>query len=59
MQRKSLDDIESEYRIKAAVLEGLRQQIARVEAFSYNYKNNNEEHTNVIKGGGIDDDKQS
>src|SRR5919199_1042104 len=28
-KRKSLDDIESEYRIKAAILEGLRQQIAR------------------------------
>ena len=49
-KRKSLDDIESEYRIKASVLNILRQQIARVEAFSYNYKNNNEEHTNVIKG---------
>ncbi|HJT48125.1 MAG TPA: hypothetical protein VJ729_08065 [Nitrososphaeraceae archaeon] len=49
-KRKSLDDIESEYRIKTAVLEGLQQQIARAQAFSYNYKNNNEEHTNVIKG---------
>jgi hypothetical protein len=49
-KRKSLDDIESEYRIKAAVLEGLRQQIAKAQAFSYNYKNNNEEHANVIKG---------
>jgi chromosome segregation ATPase len=43
-KRKSLDDIESEYRIKAAVLEGLQQQIAKVEAFLYNYKNNDEQH---------------
>jgi chromosome segregation ATPase len=48
-KRKTLDDIESEYRIKAAVLEDLQQQIAKVEAFVYNYKNNNEQHVEVIK----------
>ena len=48
-KRKSLDVIKSEYRREAAVLEGLQQQAAKVQAFVYNYKNNNEEYIKLIK----------
>jgi chromosome segregation ATPase len=46
---KILDAIKSEYKREAAVLEGLRQQTAKLESFVYNYKNNNEEYVKVIK----------
>ena len=48
-RRKELDAIKSEYVREAALLQGLQQQRAKVEAFVYNYKNNNEEYVNVIK----------
>ena len=44
---KRLDAVKSESRREAAV--GLRQQSARLEAFVYNYKNNNEEYIELIK----------
>jgi hypothetical protein len=46
---KSLDAIKSECTREAALLQGLHQQIASVEAFVYNYKNNNEEYIKLIK----------
>jgi DNA repair exonuclease SbcCD ATPase subunit len=48
-KRKSLDAIKSEYRREAALLEGLQQQTAKVQAFVYNYKNNNEEYIQIIQ----------
>jgi hypothetical protein len=48
-KEESLETIKSECRIEAALLEGLRQQTAKVQAFVYNYKNNNEQHVEVIK----------
>jgi DNA repair exonuclease SbcCD ATPase subunit len=47
-KEESLEAIKSECRREAALLEGLRQQTAKVQAFVYNYKNNNEEHIEVI-----------
>jgi hypothetical protein len=49
-KQESLPSVKSEYRGEAALLEGLRQQTAKVQAFVYNYKNNEEEHVEVIKG---------
>jgi DNA repair exonuclease SbcCD ATPase subunit len=46
---KNLDTIKSEYRREAALLQGLRQHIARLEGFMYNYKNNNEDYIELIK----------
>jgi uncharacterized protein YoxC len=46
---KSLDSIKSEYEREAALLQGLLQQTAKQEAFVYNYKNYNDEYTNIIK----------
>jgi hypothetical protein len=48
-KEESLEAIKSECRREAALLEGLRQQTAKVQAFVYNYKNNDEEHIEVIK----------
>jgi chromosome segregation ATPase len=48
-RRKELESIKSEYVSESALLQGLRQQRAKVEAFVYNYKNNNEEYVQVIK----------
>jgi hypothetical protein len=48
-RRKELDAVRSEYVREAALLQGLQQQRAKVEAFVYNYKNNNEEYVEVIK----------
>ncbi len=48
-KEESLETIKSECRIEAALLEGLRQQTAKVQAFVYNYKNNDEEYFEVIK----------
>ena len=44
-----LDDIKSECKREAALLQGLRQQTARLDAFVYNYKNNDEEYVKLIK----------
>jgi chromosome segregation ATPase len=49
-KQESLQSIKSECRGEAALLEDLRQQTAKVQAFVYNYKNNNEEYVEVIKG---------
>ncbi|MFL6330017.1 MAG: hypothetical protein ACJ705_03270 [Nitrososphaeraceae archaeon] len=48
-RRKELDAVRSEYVREAALLQGLQQQRAKVEAFVYNYKNYNEEYIEVIK----------
>jgi chromosome segregation ATPase len=48
-KRESLEAIKSECRGEAALLEGLRQQTAKVETFVYNYKNNNEDYVKLIK----------
>ncbi len=48
-KQENLEAIKSECKGEAALLDGLRQQTAKVEAFVYNYKNNNEEHVEVIK----------
>ena len=48
-RRKELDAVRSEYVREAALLQGLQQQRAKVEAFVYNYKNYNEEYVEVIK----------
>jgi hypothetical protein len=48
-KEESLETIKSECRGEAALLGGLRQQTAKVQAFMYNYKNNNEEYIEVIK----------
>src|ERR687888_1841444 len=47
-KEESLDAIKSEHVREAALLEGLQQQTAKVQAFVYNYKNNNEEYVKVI-----------
>jgi hypothetical protein len=49
-KRENLEAIKSECKGEAALLEGLRQQTAKVQAFVYNYKNNEEEHVEVITG---------
>jgi hypothetical protein len=46
---KNLDSLKLEYKREAALLEGLQQQSAKLEAFVYNYKNNDEEYVKVIK----------
>jgi hypothetical protein len=46
---ESLQAIKSKCRVEAALLQGLKQQTAKVQTFVYNYKNNNEEHFEVIK----------
>ena len=48
-KEESLETVKSECRGEGALLEGLRQQTAKVQAFVYNYKNNNEEYVEVIK----------
>ncbi len=48
-REESLESIKSECRREAALLEGLRQQTAKVQQFVYNYKNNDEEYVEVIK----------
>jgi hypothetical protein len=47
-KEESLDS-KSECRAEAALLEGLRQQTSKLEAFVYNYKNNNDQYVEVIK----------
>jgi chromosome segregation ATPase len=47
-RRKELDAVRSEYVGEAALLQGLQQQRAKVEAFVYDYKNNSEEYVEVI-----------
>ena len=39
---KNLDSIKLEYKREAALLEGLQQQREKLEAFVYDYKNNDE-----------------
>jgi transposase len=61
---KNLDAIKLEYKREAALLQGLQQQTARLEAFVYNYKNNDEEYIKVInsiekKGTGLLSDKKA
>ena len=46
---KALDSIKLEYRREMALLKGLQQQREKLEAFVYNYKNNDEEYIKVIK----------
>ena len=46
---KNLDSIKLEYRREMALLKGLQQQREKLEAFVYNYKNNDEDYTKVIK----------
>jgi hypothetical protein len=46
---KRLDDIKSECRTENATLEYLRQQIAKLEAFVYNFRNNDDGYTKLIK----------
>jgi chromosome segregation ATPase len=48
-KRESLETIKSECRGEAALLEGLRQQTAKVQAFVYNYKHNDEQYVEVIE----------
>jgi hypothetical protein len=48
-KRESLEAIKLESVREAALLQGLRQQTAKVQTFVYNYKNNNEEYIEVIK----------
>jgi hypothetical protein len=48
-KEESLDAIKSEHVREAALLEGLQQQTAKVQAFVYNYKNNNEEYIQIIQ----------
>ena len=48
-KEERLETIKSECRGEAALLEGLRQQTAKVQEFVYNYKNNNEQYVKVIK----------
>jgi DNA repair exonuclease SbcCD ATPase subunit len=48
-KEESLETIKSECRGEAALLEGLRQQTAKVQEFVHNYKNNDEEYIKVIK----------
>jgi hypothetical protein len=44
-----LDDIKSECSTESATLEYLRQQIAKLEAFVYNFRNNDDGYTKLIK----------
>jgi hypothetical protein len=44
-----LDDIKSKCRIENATLEYLRQQTAKLEAFVYNFRNNDEGYAKLIK----------
>ena len=46
---KNLDSIKLEYRREMALLQGLQQQREKLEAFAYNYKNNDEDYTKVLK----------
>jgi hypothetical protein len=46
---KRLDDIKSECSTGSATLEYLRQQIAKLEAFVYNFRNNDDGYTKLIK----------
>jgi hypothetical protein len=46
---KRLDDIKSECSTESATLEYLRQQIAKLEAFVYNFRNNDDGYTKLIK----------
>ena len=46
---KNLDFIKLEYKREMALLKGLQQQREKVEAFVYNYKNNDEDYTKVLK----------
>jgi hypothetical protein len=46
---KNLDYLKLEYKREAALLEGLQQQSSKLEAFVYNYTNNDEEYVKVIK----------
>jgi hypothetical protein len=46
---KNLDSIKLEYRREMALLQGLQQQREKLEAFVYNYKNNDEDYTKFIK----------
>jgi hypothetical protein len=48
-KQESLETIKLECRGEAALLDGLRQQTAKVQEFVYNYKNTNEEYVKVIK----------
>jgi hypothetical protein len=43
------DSIKLEYGREMALLKGLQQQREKLEAFVYNYKNNDEDYTKVIK----------
>jgi hypothetical protein len=46
---KRLDDIKSECSTESATLEYLRQQIAKLEAFVYNFRNNDDGYAKLIK----------
>jgi hypothetical protein len=48
-KEENLQAIKSKCRGEAALLQGLQQQTAKVQAFVYNYKNNNEQYVEVIK----------
>src|ERR1041384_5330413 len=45
---KNLDSVKLEHKREMALLQGLRQQREKLEAFVYNYKNNDEHYTKVI-----------
>jgi hypothetical protein len=46
---KNLDTIKLEYKREAALLQGLQQHRAKLEAFVYNYKNNDKDYIKTIK----------
>ena len=46
---KRLDDIKSRCENETVTLQYLQQQVAKLEAFAYNFKNNNEEYIEVIQ----------
>jgi hypothetical protein len=46
---KFLDVTNSEYRLKTSMLQTLREQAAKMEAFVNNYKTNNQEYVRLIK----------
>ena len=46
---KRLDDIKSQCKTENATLEYLRQQIAKLEAFVYNFRNNDDGYAKLIK----------
>jgi vacuolar-type H+-ATPase subunit I/STV1 len=46
---KRLDDIKSESSTENATLEYIRQEIAKLEAFVYNFRNNDDGYTKLIK----------